>query len=63
MSNVAVAFATDKATMSEPCMPSRMAEPVSKRLVASVLALYTRLFAVIPATVKVLRVIDAEVLG
>ena len=63
VSKAAVAFATERLTASEPCVPTRLALPVFSRLVASVVALYTRLFAEIPITVNVLAVIEAEVVG
>ena len=63
VSKVAVAFATERLTTSEPCVPTRLALSVFSRLVASVVALYTRLLAEIPITLNDLAVIDAEVVG
>ena len=61
--NVAVAALCEIVTTSDPCLPTRAAEPLTRRSVAETVESYTRSVAVIPDTVSSLAVIDAEVDG
>ena len=63
VAKVAVALVVTRVTSSELCLPTRVAEVLTRRSVAFVEALYTRPFAVMPVTVSSLAVIVAVVAG
>ena len=63
VSNVAVAEVWSRVTTSFVATPARAAEPLTRRVVALVFALYTRSLAVMPVTVSSLVVMAAEVDG
>ena len=61
--NVAVAVEVESVTTSLPCLPTSAADPRTSWFVATLVASYVRLLAVMPDTVSSFAVILAEVVG